>query len=585
MSYLNTSLRFHFSGEFTAAPSTVNNDLNHYNNASFDPSFQLPQTATADNGWWNPRGDHAFEINSTLRSGRYGDSTAATATDPALTTTLLTVNAPPGSIVDLDPQQQMASTLYGVRIVIPNPAGGTPFLTATLATVSFTNIWRRGLTGSGDEAASAVYQSVLESLVWGNVAGSRLLTELQAAATAGSLSIKLNIDGYHMSSTSPKFTKGRLVGTIGPAASGEPRHFVRGRHLEVPAWAGSPPMPFPSIKPVRGINYAVAVVDDTAKKVRLDLGNSLPVDPAGGPTANLGALELLCDAASATPLNLGPITYTTAGWYEATAGIVELPEGRTLTPAELALVNSKPLTFRVTSALVENPRGIQVRAEDMVYRLNPGEDHDAILMASQWGKPLAGATIDLAFGTPFEPGTGTPTTALTFPASVTTNAQGIATVRLHGGNTGNPRGFIDGQVYRVDYKLHGEVQGNLSDFLSVLVFDTFTPDTPPTWLGSMKPIFTQYGNLYPIMSDFFDLTSYDDVSANRLSILVRLKKPETDAKHMPISRDLSSAKRAAMIDWLTNVGADGKPLLGSAPPVPFDAIGPGKAERARRLAQ
>ena len=149
MNYLSTPLRLHFVGNFKAAPSTVNNDLTHYDNAHFDPSFQLPQTATEANGWWNPRGDHAFTIDARLRTGQYADGSAAPATDPALSAQVLTVGTPPGSIVDLDPQQQMVSTLFGVRVSIPNPAGGTPFLQAKVATVAFTNIWSRGKTGSG----------------------------------------------------------------------------------------------------------------------------------------------------------------------------------------------------------------------------------------------------------------------------------------------------------------------------------------------------------------------------------------------------------------------------------------------------
>lgn len=39
MSYLN-GLRLHFAGRFQAAPSTVNNDIAHYNNATFLPSYQ-----------------------------------------------------------------------------------------------------------------------------------------------------------------------------------------------------------------------------------------------------------------------------------------------------------------------------------------------------------------------------------------------------------------------------------------------------------------------------------------------------------------------------------------------------------------
>src|SRR5262245_61785410 len=121
VSYLSTALRFTFVGDFKAAPSTVNNDVTHYDNAHFDPMFQLPQTATQANGWWNPRGDHALTITTTIRAGQYIDGTAMLATDPALHAALLTVNTPPGSIVDLDAQQQMVSTLFGIRITIPNP--------------------------------------------------------------------------------------------------------------------------------------------------------------------------------------------------------------------------------------------------------------------------------------------------------------------------------------------------------------------------------------------------------------------------------------------------------------------------------
>jgi hypothetical protein len=35
---------------------------------------------------------------------------------------------------------------------------------------------------------------------------------------------------------------------------------------------------------------------------------------------------------------------------------------------------------------------------------------------------------------------------------------------------------------------------------------------------------------------------------------------------MPVQRDLSAAKRAAILKWLTDLGPDGKPLLGTQPP-------------------
>jgi hypothetical protein len=41
-----------------------------------------------------------------------------------------------------------------------------------------------------------------------------------------------------------------------------------------------------------------------------------------------------------------------------------------------------------------------------------------------------------------------------------------------------------------------------------------------------------------------------------------LGRPITDSRYMPVSRDLSGSRRAAMLAWLTSPGPDGKPLLG-----------------------
>jgi hypothetical protein len=192
--------------------------------------------------------------------------------------------------------------------------------------------------------------------------------------------------------------------------------------------------------------------------------------------------------------------------------------------------------------------------------------------ASRFGRPLPGATVGLLLqppGTsPGEPTVGVPQTALTFPASATTDANGQVAVALQAAAPGNPRGYIDGQVYFVGYTLNGADAPNPSDFLSVLVWDAFTPDEPPTWYGSMRPIFQQYANLYPVMKQYVDLADYNDVSANRGALIAVLNLPQTNAHYMPVTRDLSEAKRAAMVRWLTNVGADGKPLLGTAPPAP-----------------
>jgi hypothetical protein len=603
MSYLS-ALRLHFAGGFVAAPSTVNNDITHYNNADFKPEYQLPQDPTNLNGWWNPTGDNRFTVDCRATAAGYQDgSNAAPGTDPVLTFAVKSINRPTAKIVDLDPQQQMVSMVFGMELSVGSATGGVPLLKGVFEPAPFTDIWQRGTTGGNDERAGAMYQSVLHSLTWGDVSGSRFLSELKAVASDGLLSIKFNLDGYSMDSADPGFTKGRLVGTIGPTTNSEPRHFVVGRHM-APRFNDAIPIPVPSIRPVQGINYCVAVVDEVQRKVRVDLGNAISTSPSAGDAANLGTLLLACNASSASPVVIDTIEYRAAGWYPKTAGIVDLPVDRTLTDVELAAVLSQPLAIVRTPATgppvvaaVEHSTGVHLRADLCVARMNPGDRFDVEMRASKFGKPLAAAQINLSAGPAFpfdpatEPPTGTPPTAVAFPATVICDASGRATATLTASDPGSPRGYIDGQVYRVNYQLSGIDPLNRSDFLSLLVWDSFAPDEPPTWHGSMKPLFEQYANLYPAMDAFFDMADYEQVSQKRARVIALMSVPQTDARYMPVTRDLSEAKRTAMIRWLSHVGPDGKPLLGTAPsPGPprnlFTAGGAaigGKARVAERM--
>ena len=600
MSFLN-ALRVHFAGGFEAAPSTINNDVLHFNNAQFalHPEWQLPQTPTSANGWWNPEGDHHFTFDAPVTTAHYADGTAAAAGDAVLTLRVSDRGRQPGrhpaKLVDLDPQQQLVSMIFGLEVLVGAP-GGAPLLRGTFAAAPFTDIWVRGTTGGNDERAGAAYQSVLESLVWGDVSGSRFLQELQAAAGGGVLSIKFNLDGYSMARGTPGFTKGRLVGTIGPAAPDEPRHFIRGRHfsnVELLPGGGF-------ARPRHGVNYCGGLLDETGRKVWLDLGNALMVNPSRGPVRNFGTLSLVCVVPGTGQVVLGNIGYTGANWYEQTAGVVVVPPDGGLTDDQLAAARENPLALVITApggtpvvAASEAADGSHLRADLFVARLNPSETFDAQFYASKFGRPLAGAAVGLALVPSFtpegEPQVGAPPSALTFPATTPTDARGKAKVTLTAASPGNPRGYIDGQVYFLTYTLNGIDVPNGSDYLSVLVFDTFTPDEPPTWHGSMRPIFQQYANLYPMMKQFVDLADYEDVSAHQPRLLAVLKLPQTNPHYMPVTRDLSEAKRAAMVRWLTNVGPDGKPLLGTAQAPPAGpvasaaALGDGSKSRAAEI--
>lgn len=139
MSYLS-ALRLHFAGGFVAAPSTVNNDITHYNNADFKPEYQLPQSATSMNGWWNPTGDNRFTVDCRATAAGYQDGSAAIAgTDPVLAFAVKSINRPNAKIVDLDPQQQMVSMVFGMELSVGSATGGVPLLKGVFEPAPFTD--------------------------------------------------------------------------------------------------------------------------------------------------------------------------------------------------------------------------------------------------------------------------------------------------------------------------------------------------------------------------------------------------------------------------------------------------------------
>jgi hypothetical protein len=107
---------------------------------------------------------------------------------------------------------------------------------------------------------------------------------------------------------------------------------------------------------------------------------------------------------------------------------------------------------------------------------------------------------------------------------------------------------------------------NQCDFVSLLVWDRFSCDDPPTWHGGLVDVFTQYANLYPVMDRLLKLADYDSVCANRELLLLAFSEAPDDPNSMPVTRDMSGSKREAILRWLANPGADGKPFLGT--PVP-----------------
>ena len=571
MSYLDVP-RLVFFGQFHTDPSTVNNDPEHFDTDAFEPNYWKTGTADNLNGWWNPKGTGTWRChNVVITSATYADGTTCTSSvhDPLIGANVRDANdRVAGRLVDLDPEQQMISQLWGLQLRIEVPR--TPLgCGGALLHTGFSDIWARFPGGNGDGMFSASFQTVIEDPWWGTVDGSRALTELRAAYEAAgegaALSVRLVVDGWDGDATSPSFMCGRMSGAIGVSPAREPRRLVAARRFDAPAAPpGSAPSTFNG-----GSAQLVAGSEDGRRPAVLtvDLGNSLAASALAGAFADAGDIEVaLLGPPSSAPTLLAPIPYREGDWYQTTSGIVSVPltaaDAETAAAAPIAIVE----TPSCSAVLSEAPDGIWVRADENVFRMNPGDELATTLYATKFGAVLAGQPVSLALdpsnvqmqqvaGPIPGPPTGVPPSALAVDASVATDDRGRAEVVLRASDPGNPRGYIDGQVYGVTYGAGtappppGAVQ-NTSSLLNVLVWSGVEVPEQPTWLRDIEPIFTQYAYLYPVMKPIVDLADYASVVQRRELLLESFTRTIDDPGFMPVTRDLSAAKRDMIVRWL-----------------------------------
>ena len=599
MSYLD-SPRIHFRGWFQADVSTINNDVRFFQNDSFVPEYQQLNT----NGSWNPRGTAVFRMLDCSVTGGFlnGRALSTSQDDPVIGLTLQNaVDRAPGKLVDLDPQQQMVSMIFGMQVRVAGPHAEALF-EGNFYPAPFINLWKRQQTGpKTDQQLCAYYQSVLDNVVWAENLDSTLLNTLKDTTQDDMLSINFNVYGFGRDPSQPRYTMGHLVGTIGPYLSGEPKQFVLGRQMITFA----PNWPVPDTN----VNSLQAKLSTDGNSLTADFGNTFPiVDSSGAPT-NLGPVQLgvlrtnpqqhITTVDNSGLVLIGEVPYLNEPWYTQTAGVqtfdltANAEAQQLLVGNPLVLVtptpgSPPPATYNVL--MQESIDGQYVRADSFVYRLNPGDTEQVDFYATRFGKPLASSVINLSSTEGFMGGSGggktisppprpaaaipdigTPTDALNYSTSITTDANGHASLDLTASADGpqNPRGYIAGQLYGIAYQLAEQPAGyisNIMNYVSVLVFDKKVVPDKPTWYQDIQPLLTQYGNLYPIMSQYVvDLTKYESV-IHRIQILqLAFSLPLRDPNHMPVTRDLGAGDRDTILKWLSSPGPDGRPLLGSPP--------------------
>ncbi len=562
MSYLQLP-RLNFAGRFQADPSTVNNDPEHFDTGNFQSSYDLLKKVNNQNGWWNPAGSGAWNFyNCTVQSVTYKDGTTCydPSYDPIIGTSIHGADARvSGKIVDLDPDQQSVSQLWGFQVNLGDEKSGlgfkSDFKTAPFADLSFS---RCPSLANGVSAASAFYQSVLELSAWSNTKKSKYLTEVSTGnrddIRPEKLSIKFTVDEYNGDSSNAQFTYGRIAGSIGVYNEREPERFINGRVL---VQANS----------TININTAYAIVQE--KSLIIDLGNTFQITSIGGPFTDLGKLyAAIMDPITKLYSVIGEIHYLEEDWYFNTAGIVSIAmteEQIALSLSNSLVIVQSPASQQPNVLLSESACGKFVRADDFVFRLNPGETGTAKFYATLFGKPYPNQVITLGYSCdPLTADTanlpnGTPQHAFKFPKSIITNDYGYAELEMVAGDPGNPRIYIDGQVYGITYALGITSPGygvviNHSQLINVLVFNGFEIPHNPNWMEHIQPIFQQYANLYPVMKPIVDLSNFGSV-VSKLFILKNVFSKDvemTNPNYMPVTRDLSEAKREMIRRWLDN---------------------------------
>ena len=200
--------------------------------------------------------------------------------------------------------------------------------------------------------------------------------------------------------------------------------------------------------------------------------------------------------------------------------------------------------------------------------MNHGEENTLTLLVTKYGRPLGnGAAVNLFASVPRKPSDGV---TIIPNKEVETDEHGIATFKLRANCIGQPRDKydLDGQVYRFLYNVTVEQDADMDNDVigfdqnkqkltpinevTVLVFSNVSYERPYTWVDDVEPIFHQFAHLYPVMKQVLDMSYYRDVRRYAKSIRHVLSLDVHHPSYMPVTRDLSKAKREMILEWLEN---------------------------------
>ncbi|GJM22641.1 MAG: hypothetical protein DHS20C15_25560 [Planctomycetota bacterium] len=372
------------------------------------------------------------------------------------------------------------------------------------------------------------------------------------------------------------FLFGLVSGTAAPTVAGEPTNFVANRMLNPTENSPAFDAPF--------------VVAGNGTSLVLNLGNSLPTENPGfvAWNAKLGTLTLVALTDGLNPdgaTSITTIPYDDPAFLTEAAGFFSFTLPRDCSTTPLGLVSEVSGTR--TLILAENLEGYYLRADQFVFRMNPGlpttaefprgETATATVHALRFGEPVPdGTPITVTMMTPKQAfdytnntvGTGgtiglknlsvppeavqvNGTTIHADALSVTaTTVGGVATFNLSCTDPGNPRHYISGQIYFLNYMFADATiakgyHQNSDDLLSLQVYSQdWEPDAPTT--------LAKWGRIYKVMNMLTDEKAVSSLNLRNL-IKTMLERPYSAREHMPLTRDLGAAAHNKIISWINHL--------------------------------
>jgi hypothetical protein len=499
-------------------------------------------------------------------------------------------------MVDLDPDWQFSSEIWGLSVRLSDPKTQELAFEGTFAVSAFRDLFTRQLTQAlakkipNGQPSGGRYISVLKNVRWGPVADrSPVLQQLRQSTDDDEVSIALNVFGYYYSDADGRHTTGAIVGCIGPRRRSEPQFFNSGRRLQSLA------LPTPG-----GQSTLIGPADariNPDDNVVIDLGHALLISDADGSITDLAKVGTALAEMKALVLGvlpdeaqkpgdrlkegqatvLGNIDYLNANWYHRTGGLTSFPLDR-ISKAK-ALTHPLALMARMSDGdfLVlnrETQDGLFVRADKFVERLDPGGSAEIEFFFSRYGQVAPNLPLNLSFAAS---GNNTPAGGLTFQQTITTDQNGRAKLLISATDPGEPRPGIDGQIYALAYSPRKNAAGQPDytgtglnpnfDVVVAHVRTSFAIPARPEWHRDIHPIMATYAQLYPIMNrHLFKLDDYDAMAKHRRLLLLAFSRPIEDPNYMPVTRDLSKNKLFTLVKWLeSETGDPANPLVKGDP--------------------